>query len=504
VALADYFDRTARAASQVLEGLDSERFERQVRSASVGLTFTGAASRNREGSHLLDLVVRLMARLYPSISIDSDDDGAAMRRQLAALARAINPSIAITKNSADVGIAVGACRPKYDTTVFAGARGWDGHVSLSDPQPIADTGNPLGAGAAACIAVANVFRRVFLADWHEALDSDLVFSTYSMSKKRTPSSVPSLDWTISDEAVLVGVGAVGMGALWALGRTPLNGLIHLVDPETLDLSNLQRYVLAERDDVAKTKVELGMRAMGGTLKVLGHPMDWQTFVSTHGYRWSWVLASVDTAQARREIQSSLPRWVANAWTQVGDLGVSVHPRFGGPGACLACLYLPEGPAPNDDEVVAKALGIPDRVAEVRTLLHLAKPVPGPLLAQIEASLGLKPRDLAPFQDQPIRDLYVRGICGGGLLPLGGTNAANQDIHVPLAHQSALAGVLLAARLSREAAGRHRTSTSVARLDVQRRVPEYIEQPSLQRHDGRCICEDTDFVAEYRSKYSKDS
>jgi len=46
------------------------------------------------------------------------------------------------------------------------------------------------------------------------------------------------------EAFLVGVGAIGNAAVWALARTPgLRGHLHLVDGERLDISNVQRYVL---------------------------------------------------------------------------------------------------------------------------------------------------------------------------------------------------------------------------------------------------------------------
>src|SRR5439155_8163962 len=104
-------------------------------------------------------------------------------------------------------------------------------------------------------------------------------------------------------------------------------------------------------------------------------MSWRSFVSTNGYKRAWALAAFDSAQARRELQASLPRWVANAWTQPGDLGVSVHPRFASRGACVTCLYLPDGPTLNEDQLVARALGISDRSAEVRNLLHLGTPVP---------------------------------------------------------------------------------------------------------------------------------
>src|SRR5439155_6646723 len=160
-------------------------------------------------------------------------------------------------------------------------------------------------------------------------------------------------------------------------------------------------------------------------------MSWRSFVSTNGYKRAWALAAFDSAQARRELQASLPRWLANAWTQPGDLGVSVHPQFGLSGACLSCLYLPDRVERNEDQLVADALGIPARVLEVRNLLHLGSPVERPLLLDVAKALGVSPEDAAAFEGRPIRELYVRGVCGGALVPLGRGDPGR--VHVPLAH-----------------------------------------------------------------------
>lgn len=501
MALADYFAKSSLAASQVLEGFDPSRFEDRLRSTRVGIAFTRDALEGDEGRALLDLAVRLSARLYPSLDVWCSDGAATGARDVISLARSINPKIELTHTGeADAGIVLGQHRPNYSTPIFAGSSGWDAHVSTSQPQPSGRSANPLGAGAAACLAVANLFRRVFLDDWHSLMDEQLAFSTYSFRSSVTDVAVPNAGWRLEGEAVLAGIGAVGMAAVWALARSPLSGVIHLVDAEPIELSNLQRYVLAALEDVDTPKVTLAARAIKGPLKAEEHPVEWKAFVSDAGYVWPWALAAFDSAEARRDLQASLPKWVANAWTQPGDLGVSVHPHFGGPGACLACLYLPDASSRNEDEVVAEALGLPHRVMDIRNLLHLGGPVPPPLLIEMANALGIEPGAALAFHGSSIRDVYVQGICGGDLIELGRAGRPNQAVHVPLAHQSALAGVLLAARLAHEAASGAYESTAVARIDVQRNLPGTFEQPALRRGDGRCICEDRDFVARYRDKY----
>src|SRR5262249_8213226 len=156
---------------------------------------------------------------------------------------------------------------------------------------------------------------------------------------------------------------------------------------------------------------------------------------------------------RRSVQATLPQWIANAWTQTGDLGISVHSRFDGKGACLACLYLPADRAPNEDEIVAAALGVPQLVVDVRTLLHTGSGVSRSFLEAVAQGLQLPSEEVLQYEGKSIRELYVEGVCGGGLIPLGTIGMPRQELHVPLAHQSALAGVLLAAALLGRASGK---------------------------------------------------
>lgn len=498
MALAPYFERAALAASQVVDRFDPETFRAQLLSASVGVAFSSEAALAPEGKHLLDLLMRLLARLYPRVDLYCPEPAYAM--PLRELATAINPQIEITASGkADLGIAIGDVSTQTRETLFVGASGWDALISRTSPQSVGASENPLGPGAAACFAAANLFRRVFPVVGGD-LDDEVRFSTLSFSRELTPRAVPNSGWRLEDDAVLAGVGAIGMAAAWALQRAPLVITMHLVDGEAMELSNLQRYVLGRLSDVGRPKVSVPGGGGAGRARFVRHQMTWRDFVSEFGFRWSWALAAFDNAQARRELQASLPRWVANAWTQPGDLGVSVHPQFASRGACVACLYLPNGPTLNEDQLVARALGIPDRWADVRNLLHLATPVPAVLLTDIARGLNLPEGALRPFEGQPIRDLYVRGVCSGALLQLTRPDGVTREIHVPLAHQSALAGVLLAARLARVAAGLGVQETRVARVDVQRPLGWEIDQPALRSSDGRCLCEDPDYVMTYRTKY----
>lgn len=207
-----------------------------------------------------------------------------------------------------------------------GSQGWAAKLSRTDPVGSGSSLLPFGAGAASCFAAANVFRTIFASQLTGAeLDENIDLSLCTYNK--------------IGEMHLVGLGAIGHGSLWALARqSGLSGRLHVVDHEAIELSNLQRYVLAGQAEVGLSKAALATNALRSTaLEVEAHPMKWAEYVARRG---DWVFdrvgVALDTAADRLAVQGALPRWIANAWTQEQDLGISRH-GFDGGQACLCCM-----------------------------------------------------------------------------------------------------------------------------------------------------------------------
>ena len=500
MALADFFHRDAVAISQVLHGFETDAFVERLEGVHVAIALGEEAATSSDGRDLLDLSVRLAARLYPSLTFATVPVGEQRADELMTLAKNINPNIELSRTGpSDAALAVGTDAPAVDAlTIYAGCDGWVGRVGTGGPFGISDLANPFGAGFAACLAAANLFRLLFVPDGSRSLDDDISFPPDA-------ASFPALTaTTLPDPLALVGVGAVGNSAVWALARSPLNGQIWLVDHEAIELSNLQRYVLCERNDDERVKVEIAESAFGSALRPLPYRGTWASFVEANGYNWDRVLVALDSAHHRRAVQGSLPRWIANAWTQVGDLGVSSH-AFLGSDACLACLYLPTEGSRSDDEIIANGLRIPGLQDRVRFLLGSGQGTEREVCDAIAAAWEVPPGKLEPYVGRPIRDLWVEGVCGGGIIPLGDVGPAPRELHVPLAFQSALAGVLLAAVAARDVLlGGAQRRTLVYRLDLLRPLGDPSPQPALKARTGTCICEDHDFVSTYRTKYAIES
>ncbi len=302
------------------------------------------------------------------------------------------------------------------------------------------------------------------------------------------------------DIVLLGAGAIGNGTAWAFSRLTMEGILHIVDHESIDLGNLQRYLLAERSDETKMKVDVVSRHFTGGIQSDPQPLTFENFVSSKGYSWPRMILALDSSRDRRAAQASLPKWIGNAWTQPGDLGVSSHDFLGG--ACVDCMYLPLQALENEDAIIASALGISDQLMQIRGLLHSGGGVTRDLLNLIAAARAIPIDRLLPFEGRPVRSLYVEGFCGGAVMPLGSVGTPRQDVHVPLAHQSALAGVLLAAAAVRHVLGLGCAGTHVTRIDVMRPLGSHLTQPAAKDPRGICICQDGDYREVYQQKYAE--
>ncbi len=500
MALAEYFERNAQAAAHVISRFDRESFVALVGQLEVGVAFGQDVVETKEGDAQLDLLVRLLSRFYPRLQIDGPS-GPRLDRAIE-LALSVNPLIDLSKGRRPVtGVVLGVDARPYRRTVYSGSDAWTGSVGTRHPLPIGHSPIPFGPGVAACVAASNVFRLLVTRRGGRDVESSL--SAWTMSPEGAGVGASANDKaSFPKGTVVVGAGAIGNAAAWALGRLEDIGEVIVVDPEVVELSNLQRYVLMSRDSEGQQKAPLVAEFFKGTLGASPFVGTWRQFVESYGYASTAALLALDTARDRREVQGTLPRWIANAWTQPGDLGISVHSPFGGIGACVACMYMPSGRVPNEDEVYARALGMPQMVNEIRTMLHLDAPLTQAFLDAVAIGLDQPSELLRPFEGRSIRDLYVEGVCGGAVLPLGSARNVRQEIHVPLAHQSALAGVLLAASLARFARGKELAITEVTQIDVLRPLAVLPTRAVLA--SPACVCRDSDFVTTYKRKTWSDA
>lgn len=133
-----------------------------------------------------------------------------------------------------------------------------------------------------------MFRLAFLPDAKQ--DEDSSFSALQAGELR--GFERELSGALG-EVVLIGAGAIGNRAAWALSRVNMSGRLRIVDHESVDLGDLQRYVLAERKDEHAVKAHLLSRYFQGPLLAEGVPLDLAEFLDREGHAHEAMLLALD-------------------------------------------------------------------------------------------------------------------------------------------------------------------------------------------------------------------
>lgn len=508
--LANFFDKAVLGASQILHGFDREKFQQKLSEHNVAITFNDAAARSHEGRVGLELTTDMLARLYPRVALVAPESCKDIVEALSAQARAINPDIEIGTDlmSATVCISLGVPVESIPT-IYSGSNGWVARLSDRNPVEVGASAVPFGACAAACFTVANVFRITFADELSgAALDSEIEFSLLDLTGGQQSSLGLDVESIGLGEVCWVGLGAVGTAAIWCLSRASnLSGTFHFIDPQILSLSNLQRYVGCVQEHLQSESAKVSIASKNLTqiaphITVHEHMVNWAEYLrERNNWNIPKVAVSVDTPEARCEVQGSLPRMLFNAWTGLnGDVGVSRHNEFGSK-ACLMCLYIPTSATKSQDQVVLEALGLPQNqqtLLTVRRLLSTGEGLSSDALRVIAEANRIPLSDIAQFEGKPLHVFYSEAVCGGLLIRLAGQP---NDIEVPMVFQSAMAGVLLAAEVVASAAGFRRSVATTTRLSLLRPIPEITSFDITRQNSGRCICEDIDFLEAFQSKHS---
>ena len=520
MSLAAFHSRAADAAGPLLGGMSRSALGRRLEQTHLALVIDEGHAGLDGQQRGFELAVNLAARLYPALSIQAP---AVLLTRTVACARAINPQIELLKPDAPTDVCLTWTAAPDARTVRVGARGWNALVDLPG-EASADAAAP-AAMAAAALGMGEIFRTVFadeLGDRGRRAPQPQAINPISLDG--LDDRVPLITSVELGTVHLAGAGAVGQAAVAALRELPVRGTLIAVDPETVDLGNLQRYTLTVLTDQGAAKTELIERALAASdVEVVGVPTVWGADERS-GPGVQTLLSALDSKQGRIELAAGLARETFNAWTQADDLGVSWHEHFGAE-PCLACLYWPTRARPSRLELIAEALG--EHELRVSPYLQRGLPVGDVLPAEMISATrgralppdvetwtqrallddvaqrrGIDPAELRQFAPGTVERLYRDGVCAGMLLGDGETERP-REVAVPLAHQSALAGILLACTLVAARADELRShrpqGPTHARIDVlhggQRRLLRRRE-----RTDG-CLCGDERFMTSYAQRWS---
>ncbi|ODA41861.1 ThiF family adenylyltransferase [Desulfosporosinus sp. BG] len=350
-----------------------------------------------------------------------------------------NPAVEEWNPPYDFVIAIGSEAPLISGKVLkVGASGW--RVGFGSNAFVDDNPNPVGPAAAACLAAIELFKNIFreeLGDRITSMPSDYQWSAwdYGLNDKAHDNNS-----VFFDNVFFIGIGAVTHGLLWLLERwpAPITGTIYLIDQDSYDESNGQRYVGMKSNDFRQSKsVQAAKRIVlkHPSVNVYPYSTDMNTFFERErpDCEIKLAVAGVDSAEHRRQLALKLPKRVVNMWTENDWVGAA---RFGFRDGwpCLYCAYPMNKFAPLDETgEIANQTGL--QPIRVRKLLFN-----GAGLNQADIDI-IKQRynnpGLQTLLGKPIRSI-LGSLCATGHIALPGTKEDTAD--VPYAFSSFLAGI----------------------------------------------------------------
>jgi hypothetical protein len=233
-----------------------------------------------------------------------------------------------------------------------------------------DDGNPIGSYFAASLGAGEAFKRLRgMRPGRGKYIESLVISLWKSERYKSFADAPSgpaIDGLVLPPAYLIGVGAVGQAFVATIASSGARGHVTLIDPETIDNTNPNRYVLV-------TKNERGGKAdiAASVLKAAGFTVfpyrgtwpgyaydlphreqqkDLQRLESEHKYEW--VISAVDKNVHRHAIQKFWPRHLLGGSTDDFLIQVSAY-DMGAPFECLMCHNPPELPSDTIEKMADK-------------------------------------------------------------------------------------------------------------------------------------------------------
>lgn len=233
-------------------------------------------------------------------------------------------------------------------TCHVAATAWSGALRKAPAGRWRNTPNPLGALAAAGLVAGEVFKTAMRALRPFAICpsifDELFERTFESTVALAPRGTPLLRLDLGETDV-ISCGAISQAALYALSRVPgfrMHG--RLIEPDTSDISNLNRNAFLRRsrvgvgkaDDVA-TWLTSGMELTPVVLRFTEESQE------ALGQLAPTVLVGVDHIPTRWLVQRQWPQWLGVGATTHFSAMASFHAE-GLP--CAGCLH------PRDDDLDA--------------------------------------------------------------------------------------------------------------------------------------------------------
>jgi hypothetical protein len=286
-----------------------------------------------------------------------------------------NPTVVVVSGAKPEGFDAILCvgtvgQPDLPWTVI-NSNGWLARVSSLGQSIRSDCSqtNPVGALGAACLGVAEIFKRLIaLRPERGELNAGISFSFYDYRESEDPG--PELPGKISVDAVLFGVGAIGNGIVHLLSVLPVVGRLVAVDRQKFQVENWGTCLEIGAGDFGVAKAEWAAGFLPPRLTTNWHQCSVEEYVEKCGNAWPFpqlVLNGLDNIAARRAAQGLWPDQIIDGAIGPTLCEVTLHP-WSKDLSCLRCDF--KEPTVDALEVQVRSTGLKAvRIAEPSALVE---------------------------------------------------------------------------------------------------------------------------------------
>jgi len=311
------------------------------------------------GQWMILSAVNMLSRLFWNICVHVSGDPIIfvqdplapqdkLSRSAIGLAKKINPfgnfTFAETPPiDADAIIMIGGYEAEGDNMVSVNSDGWNAHVKLgSGLDFVSRNENPVGALLATSLGIAEMFHTLVAKEQPNRGYESFTLSAFDYQLNGDSDNPKLINRINLGEMHLIGAGAIGSSLCYALSCCVdrVEGSIQAVDPERLEPSNLNRYMLAMYNEAKDElpKVDSLRKIQSNRLKIIGKTMRFQEFVRGRDSRIQMAVVGVDDIETRWRVQETFPHNVLNGGSQLGYVQISRHSDQDFlEKACLGCL-----------------------------------------------------------------------------------------------------------------------------------------------------------------------
>ena len=408
------------------------------------------------------------------------------------------------EEEADLSIIIGNMKSKVPNPLYIASSGWSIYLSHKNPCNWKNyANNSLSAIYIAALTVGEVFKLIIKDYVNVEIRDDFIYDFITHGKQQQPVNTPSLQPYLDVNLTLIGCGGVGQAVAFALNQFKLRGIITLIDPDIIDESNRQRYLLAFDETVGKNKTIFLSQFLinkNKLLTILQFLWNYETAITIFDslFNMEDVIISVDNKRTRINLQAALPKKIWNIWTDTGEnilrYGIGKH-DFLDEYQCLACAYYPEGDIPNQMELNASLLGMSQEDINNRIEQN-------DLITEEDLDYFLKNFNLHPDQINKIKNLIgqpfsniFHGECGVFTIKPNEKRESTTAPHIPV-----LAGTygIIQYILSKIEIPNGKIITSVGEFNAF----NYPSESCLikKKRHPKCVCNDPIYQEAFKNKW----